>query len=281
MSRPWAKICLFLLLTVLFSLVVWLPAALGQPPLLGGQANALMLMWSPGLAAIVTRLVTQRNLEGMGWIPRTPSVLLLALILPLLYAGPVYGLVWATGAGGFDSGAWAGPGQNPLAGLVQLIAFGILTGLIAATGEEIGWRGLLVPELAKRMRFAPMALVSGLIWASWHMPMMFLAGYHGSGTPFAFSLACFFAMIVALGTVMAWMTLRTRSFWPAALLHATHNLFVQTVFDSATVARGATPWLTGEFGIGLVITLTIAALLLIRFGGKPQTAARQNANLGE
>ena len=90
MRRPQSKITIFLVLTIVFSTVVWGPLALGRPPILSGQGNALMLMWSPGLAAIVTRLVTQRDLVGMGWLPRTPSMLALALVLPLLYAGPVY-----------------------------------------------------------------------------------------------------------------------------------------------------------------------------------------------
>ncbi|MGH6728859.1 MAG: CPBP family intramembrane glutamic endopeptidase [Sphingomicrobium sp.] len=268
MNQPRAKIALFLALTIIFSMVVWWPLAAGRPPLLGGQLDALALMWSPGLAAIVTRLVTQGNVRGMGWIPKSPPMLGLALILPLLYAGPVYLIAWNSGLGGFDPAAWAAPGQAAVAGLAAMVGFGLLTGLVAATGEEIGWRGLLVPELAKRMNFRALVIVSGLIWAAWHIPVMWLAGYSGQGTPFAYSLTCFVLMIVALGGVMAWMTLKTRSFWPAALLHATHNLFVQTVFDSATEARANTAWWTGEFGIGLVITLWLTLALLVRFGGR-------------
>jgi uncharacterized protein len=268
MNRPQSKIVLFLVLTIVFSMVVWAPLALGRPPLLGGQGNALMLMWSPGLAAIVTRLVSQHDLRGMGWPPRTAPMLLLALVLPLLYAAPVYLLAWGSGIGGFDADAWGGAGE-----LAMMVGFGFLTGLVAATGEEIGWRGLLVPELAKLIRFPALALVSGLIWASWHMPMMVLAGYQGPGTPFLFSLACFFAMITALGAIMAWMTLKTRSYWPAAVLHATHNLFVQTVFDRATVMEADTAWLTGEFGLGLVVTVAVAFTLLWRFGGRAETKA--------
>jgi membrane protease YdiL (CAAX protease family) len=268
MNRPQSKIILFLVLTIVFSTLVWGPLALGREPLFGGQGNALMLMWSPGLAAIVTRLVTQRDLRGMGWVPRTLPILALALILPLLYAAPVYLLAWGSGIGGFDAEAWGSAAE-----LAALVGFGVLTGLIAATGEEIGWRGLLVPELAKLMRFRSLALLSGAIWASWHMPMMLMAGYQGQGTPLLFSLVCFFTMITALGAIMAWMTLRTRSFWPAALLHATHNLFVQTVFDRATDMKPATAWLTGEFGLGLVVTLAIAFALLWKFGGPVRTRA--------
>jgi uncharacterized protein len=43
----------------------------------------------------------------------------------------------------------------------------MLSGVAAATGEEIGWRGFLVPELAKVLPFTGVALVSVLICAAW------------------------------------------------------------------------------------------------------------------
>ena len=90
------------------------------------------------------------------------------------------------------------------------------------------------------------------------------ADYHGKGTPLLYSLLCFTAMAVALSFIMAWITLKSGSLWPAALLHATHNLFVQAVFDSATVERASTSWWIGEFGAGLVITISIAAFVILR-----------------
>jgi membrane protease YdiL (CAAX protease family) len=77
-------------------------------------------------------------------------------------------------------------------------------------------------------------------------------------------------MVIGLATIMAWLTLRSRSLWPAAILHATHNLFVQAVFDGATIEGPDANWLTGEFGIGLAIAIGLAAWLLVRFGGLPR-----------
>jgi membrane protease YdiL (CAAX protease family) len=48
---------------------------------------------------------------------------------------------------------------------------GMFSGVAVATGEEIGWRGFLVPELAKVLPVTGIALTSGLIWASWHYPI--------------------------------------------------------------------------------------------------------------
>ncbi len=141
---------------------------------------------------------------------------------------------------------------------------GAIKSLMFTTGEEVGWRGLLVPELAKTTSFRNVALISGLIWAGWHMPLVLGADYRGGGTPVVFSILCFTVMAVAMSFIMAWITIKSASLWPAALLHASHNLFVQAVFDSATIDKGSTNWWTGEFGAGLAITTAIAAFLILR-----------------
>jgi hypothetical protein len=52
--------------------------------------------------------------------------------------------------------------------------------------------------------------------------------------------------------------------WPAALLHASHNLYVQGFFDRVTVDTGATRWLTGEFGAALTVTIGATACVFWR-----------------
>jgi len=130
-------------------------------------------------------------------------------------------------------------------------------------GEEIGWRGLLVPELTKTNGFTKTALISGIIWASWHMPLVFLAGYNG-GTPLAYSAACFTVMIIAISFPFAWLRLKSGNLWTAALLHASHNLFIQDVFDRLTDPTGISPYITGEFGIGLALTSLVVAYVFWR-----------------
>ena len=59
-------------------------------------------------------------------------------------------------------------------------------------------------------------------------------------------------------------------------MHATHNLFVQAVFDRATVNNATTPWIIGEFGFGLVITVTIAAALLLHYRRRSEDRGRND-----
>lgn len=231
----------------------------------GGGSAVMLVMWAPGLAGMLTQLITTRSLKGMGWRPRTWGLLGLALVLPLLYAFPVYALTWATGLAAFNPQGWtdAVPGFPVGQALALLLSFGMVQSMVSATGEEIGWRGLLVPALAKFNSFPRVALYSSLIWLLYHVPLILAADYHGQGTPLWFSLASFAAMVMAMGTLMAWLRTVSQSLWPCAVLHASHNLIVQGVFDAGTRSGPASGYITGEFGLGLVLTIGIAAWALI------------------
>jgi membrane protease YdiL (CAAX protease family) len=262
MTEAKRKIALFLALTFGLSALTWIPQIQAESidPLW-----ILATMWCPGLAAILTRLITQRNLRGFAWKPGKANWLAFAYILPVLYALPVYLTVWLGGLGTFDEGRWiVAPNLTPVTGLALIATAGLAASLLSATGEEVGWRGFLLPELLKVTSFQKGALFSGAIWAAWHTPLMIFTDYRGQGTPLIFSTLCFAAMIVGLAVIMAWITVKSGSFWPAAMLHATHNLFVQGVFDSATVTNDSSAYWAGEFGAGLALSIAITAALCLR-----------------
>jgi CAAX protease family protein len=262
MNNPRAKIAIFLLLTFTLSACLWVPIIISGDLAIGGGLYVLALMWCPGIAAIATRFITQQDLRGQGWGLGPIKSLAIAYGLPLAYAAPVYLLIWLVGIESFNPSSWGSDGQSPLTGLTLMVSLGVLMSLVSATGEEIGWRGLLVPELAKLTGFRNLSVISGAIWGLWHTPLILFANYQGEGTSKLYSLACFLVMIVGLSFLMAWLRLSSRSLWPAAMLHASHNLFVQGVFDGATVNGGPPDYWVGEFGAGLALTIAIAAYLL-------------------
>jgi len=236
----------------------WLIIAAGSLGARGGN-YVLALMWCPGVSALITRLIFQRNVRGEGWRLGAPRWAILAYLLPVVYATAAYGLVWLTGLGGVDLGRFKTP-------VLTFVVVGSLQSLLSATGEELGWRGFLVPTLARTMSFGRTALVSGAIWAAWHVPLIVFADYNG-GTPTWYSVLCFGVMVVAMGVPFAWLRLRSGSVWPAAILHASHNLFVQAFFDRVTVDTGPTRWLTSEFGAALALALGVTAWLFWRARG--------------
>ena len=104
---------------------------------------------------------------------------------------------------------------------------------IAALGEEIGWRGWLLPRLMP-LGTLPALLLSGVIWALWHAPLILL-GYNYPSAPGWLALVCMSAMCIVVGAVLAWTRLGSGSVWPAALGHGAFNTAagLYLVFDAA------------------------------------------------
>jgi membrane protease YdiL (CAAX protease family) len=150
---------------------------------------------------------------------------------------------------------------------------GMVVGVGAAAGEDIGWRGFLVPELAKVLPFTGVALVSGLIWAAWHYPITAVV-YADVGLPVWFWLLTFTFVAVAISFVQAWLRLKTGSVWPPIFLHASHNLWMQSIFPSLTEENGSTKWVGGDLGLAFVV---VAAVLAVVFWLKRRELGDESA----
>ena len=68
--------------------------------------------------------------------------------------------------------------------------------------------------------------------------------------------------------IFAWLRLRSGSVWTGVILHASHNLFLQEVFDRLTVDRGKTEYWTTEFGLGMTLFYGVVAYLCWRRRGE-------------
>lgn len=265
------RVILFLVLTYALSSIFYVQiASAGKMKML----SVLGLMWCPGVAALSVRLATQRNLRGTGWGWGATRWQALSYLLPPAIGLVVYGLVWLTGIGGFREtglGKEAGLGI-PLPLMVGVLATaGFLQGAVFALGEEIGWRGFLVPELAKITSFTKTALISGAAWSVYHYPLILFANYN-SGAPKWYALLVFTWMVIAGSFVYAWLRLKSGSVWTAVILHASHNLFIQEIFDPLTEDRGITSYVTTEFGAGLALAYTVLAWYFWRRRGELATA---------
>jgi len=271
---PQKKISLFLILTVFFSALSYFPMLRTGTISVQGGLFVLTLMWSPGLAALLTQLIATHSLRGMGWRLVSVRWLGIAWILPVLYALPVYPFTWLTGLGIFPNPSRIARlseeySSTSTATTVAIFVLFSLTldmvgPLLSALGEEIGWRGLFVPELAKLTSFTKTALISGIVWAAWHMPGIFLADLNDTGIPNMYAAAMFAVLIIALSFPFAWLTLKSGSLWPAVLLHAIHNQLVQGILNKLTGKTEITPYITGEFGVGLALTGLVMAYIFWR-----------------
>jgi uncharacterized protein len=254
---------LYLLLTLAFSAVVWIFIIWSGHLGMGFGLLIPVGMWCPALAALVTCRLLGRSFRSLAWGWPQARYVAAGYFVPLAYAAMAYGAVWALGLGGWNSPFVSQVAQQfglrgmPAWGSLTLyIVFaatgGMVRSLSTALGEEIGWRGFLVPELAKQMSFTKLSLLSGIIWAAWHSPLLLFADYN-AGTNRWYGLGCFTVMVVSISFVFAWLRLKSGSLWTAALLHASHNLFVQGIFDNLMRNTGRTLWYTTEFGAALAL----------------------------
>jgi uncharacterized protein len=136
---------------------------------------------------------------------------------------------------------------------------GVISAVARTLGEEIGWRGFLLPRLVKQTGFTWGCLLSGCIWAMWHYPALLFSDYN-AGTRPGFALTCFTLMVFAASFIWGWLRLRSGSLWTSAMLHASHNVFIQVIFDGMTKPVGRVLYITTEFGAGLVVTMGVFAL---------------------
>jgi CAAX protease family protein len=196
---------------------------------------------------------------GLGWRLGPWRYLASAVLIPILYYLAIYVPVWLTGLGRFDG--------DYLGKVLPFLPMAMVTGLLTALGEEIGWRGFLAPTFYRACGFGWAGIATGIIWGLWHVPLIVGGGYD-AGTPVWYGAACFMISVMNMAVMMAWMRLRSGSLWPAALYHGVHNLVIQGIFDGSTIDTGLTRWITTEFGIGPTIASVAMGIYLLAQAGR-------------
>jgi membrane protease YdiL (CAAX protease family) len=217
-----------------------LPIRFGAPTAPLRQTLTLVFwsaaMWAPGLAAIVaTRFAAGKPLAtlNLGRLGEKRAYLWAWLLPPLLSIATGL-LTWLFRAGRLDleftflqEALAQTPGGEALpvaliAGIQVLAALtiGPLFNTIFALGEELGWRGFLLPRLLPLGQWRAI-LFSGTIWGVWHAPVI-LQGHNYPTRPAA-GVFMMIVFCVLAGTIFSWLYLRTRSPWAPALAHGSLN----------------------------------------------------------
>ncbi|WP_045499397.1 type II CAAX endopeptidase family protein [Chryseobacterium sp. StRB126] len=268
------NIATYLVLTLLFCLPVYYMCI--RTGKLGGGiiSYATIVMWCPAIAALLTCRLRNIPISSLGWKWGETKYQLLAYGIPLLYSLVPYLIIWISGAGHFYHQEFVtdmakGMGWNlpdvwaiPLY-ILLMSSFGMVRSVGSALGEEIGWRGLLTPQLAKINSYTATSLWMGVIWSLYHYPLLLFSNYN-TGGPKWLALTCFTVMIMASCFIFTWIRLKSGSLWTAAIFHASHNLFIQSIFTPLTADTGTTNYYIDEFGIALPIATVIVAYFFWR-----------------
>lgn len=226
-----------------------------------GGRLIIVLMYVPALSSVVARLAGREGFRDISfrWGGRTGTrATLTAWLLPVVIGAVAYGIAWGTGLATFQApteGMIAGianPVLRFLAMIPLALTIGTLYSAVSAFGEEVGWRGYLVPRLVEAEVAAPY-LTSAWIWCFWHIPLILWGGYAVGPYPIL-SAVLFIGAITPVGLLLARWRMATGSVWPCVMAHASWNVVIQAVFDQSSGGPGAPLWV-GESGI-----LTVAAL---------------------
>lgn len=293
---PWAAVAVFAVVSCglawLVALPLWLRGMGMSDPMLPVLAVAMML--TPAIATGAALLVERRErgkrgirgiLRELGMWPlrpvgRTLGVTAAAVIaMPLLVA---VGLVvtGVLGLAAFDLVGFSAfaeqveatlPADAPVPPIGLLVAIqlimipaGAIINAPFAFGEEIGWRGWLLPAL-RPLGTWPALLLSGAFWGFWHTPLILL-GYNFGLTDLTGVLLMIFACML-LGVLLGWTRLRTGSVWPAVFAHGAFN--ASAGLGALLVAAGSpvpAAWIAGPLGVIACAVFAVVTAVLVLAG---------------
>ncbi|WP_427889366.1 CPBP family glutamic-type intramembrane protease [Kribbella sp. GL6] len=239
--------------------LTWVPwgvlGVLGVDPGEGvGMLVFALAASGPSLAALVLWVRHRERRRVVRWSGVWVVAAVVLGALPPLVACALMGELPALPAHAGSVVAGAG-------GVLGAAAYTFLAGPVA---EEFGWRGYVQPRL--REYFGPVgtAVVLGVVWGLWHVPLYLLdgTGQHDDGL-FTQQALTFFLELFPLSFVMLFVTERLRGGVPAAILvHASWNLTQELV----------PPLGRGEW-VELLVMTSVAGVLLtcwtpVRRGGR-------------
>lgn len=241
-------------------------------------------MFAPALANVLTRAITKEGFQNMYLRPHLKGQIKWYL---LIYFGPtillalsavLYFLIFPRqfdpGLATFRSLASTGNTMGlsastlVLISALQVILIGPLINIIPTLGEELGWRGYLLPKLRFFCSDRSALVVTGAIWGLWHLPVIVMGHNYGTDYP-GYPVLGILAMVVfcvSLGIIEGYTLIKMKTVIPAAMIHSLVN--AGAAFPVYFIKDGYNPILgpaiTGLVG-GLPFLL-LAAWLLYRIG---------------
>ena len=233
--------------------------------LASGLRSSVLYMSVPAVTTLLMLLVVTRDgyrrsgLASLGLHRLGLRAWGVAILAPLLVSVVGTAILWATPLASFV--APADSLSTAVGFFVQLLLFTVTLSL----GEELGWRGYLLPRLLALGRTRAL-LVTGLVWAAWHFPLIFLTPlYHADGNRWLV-VPLFVATIGAGSYVFGYLRLWTDSMWPAALGHSAHNGVwgTLTAFTATSSPVIVNEYLVGDNGVLILLGTALVAWWLNR-----------------
>lgn len=145
---------------------------------------------------------------------------------------------------------------NPFLSTIQMLIAGLTINTFFALGEEFGWRGFLLKSLENK-KFFVKTLIIGFIWGIWHFPVV-IQGHNYPKNP-VFGILMMVIWCILLTPFFNYVTVKTNSFFPAAIMHGTIN---SSAGYSILYLKGGNDLLIGMTGISGFMVLLIFNIML-------------------
>lgn len=150
----------------------------------------------------------------------------------------------------------------PLFFVFQGLVAGLTINAVAALGEELGWRGLLLRELAP-LGFWRVSLLTGALWGLWHAPLI-VQGHNFPDAPYA-GVLVMIVWTVAVTPVFTYLTVRAQSVLAGTLLHGSFNAVASLSLVYLTGAGALLVGPVGVAGIGAGVLATVVCVVHDRY----------------
>lgn len=141
---------------------------------------------------------------------------------------------------------------------------GILFGIPAGFLEEIGWMGFAFPKMRSRDDALAPAILLGLLWGTWHLPVI---NYLGTATPhgrywFPFFLA-FTAAMTAMRVLICWIYANTKSVLLMQFMHVSSTSSL-VIFSAPRASASQEVMWYGIYAIALWLVVVVVAVKFSR-----------------
>jgi len=232
-----------------------------------GEASLVVTMMTPTIAAVIMLTIIspeggfrkvlsllgldRAGLKGWPLAVGGPFAIHLAGLVILSLAGlAVFAAPQITGSPGFA---------------IFKISTGLVIGTLFALGEEIGWRGYMLPRLLGRGAVPAMLLV-GLLHGVWHLPIMLTTDYyHNTGNPLLV-VPLFLATVSLAGVFFGFIRIWTGSVWAVAIAHAAANTAWEIMTEmTQTKSPLVLEYVGGESGLIMIGGLLVFSFFIIRY----------------
>ncbi len=258
--------------------VTAVPAIIGQYVILGA-------MWIPAVVALLTiRFITHEKVSSIGlrfgpsWKPYLATAVLIPLVFILTYL-----LTWLLGIGRPDwqlvsffatfASAGADMSTAPSPALLLSALFGAslvvapFFNSIFGLGEELGWRGYLLPRLMPLGKWKAYLLL-GVIWGLWHAPLV-VVGFNYPGSPIL-GILFMILLTTSIGFYINELTLHYRSAILAGWIHGVFNSQSYGIWRSLLFAN-TNPFLGGITGLVGIAVLSLIGFAAIQWVKRTKT----------